>query len=56
MPGTLFSGVFSYLRSLLGLSDIIKMEFLYASLSKNLEHFGTMGKNTYFGERVVRYE
>ena len=27
-----------------------------ASLSKNLEHFGTMGKNTFFGERVVRYE
>lgn len=56
MSGTLFPGFFSYVHGLLELSDIIKMEFLYASLSKNLEQFGTMRENIYFGERVVLYE
>ncbi len=56
MSGILFPGIFSYVRGFLELSDIIKMEFLYASLSKSLEHFGTMGENIYFGERVVLYE
>lgn len=56
MSGTLFPGIFSYVHGLLELSDIIKMEFLYASLNKNLEQFGTMRENIYFKERAVLYE
>ena len=57
MSGTLSPGhFFPYVHGLLELSDIIKTEFLYASLSKNLEQFGTMRENIYFGERVVLYE
>ncbi|MFZ2761432.1 MAG: hypothetical protein WAY25_09665, partial [Trichococcus flocculiformis] len=55
-PGHCSRAFFPYVHGLLELSDIIKTEFLYASLSKNLEQFGTMRENIYFGERVVLYE
>jgi hypothetical protein len=55
-PGHRPRTFFSYVHGLLELSDIIKMEFLYASLNKNLEQFGTMRENIYFWERVVLYE
>jgi hypothetical protein len=56
MSGTLSPDIFSYIHGLLELSDIIKTEFLYASLNKNLEQFGTMRENIYFRERAVLYE